>query len=519
MTPTASAAGARTPGSRAEDEIRILARGGSLAVAGVAVGAMLQFLVVLVLTRGLDAGSAGALLETIAYFTIVGNTTALGTDAGVIRELSARTAAERPPQLRRLLTVAGSPVAAIGLVLAVVSFVAAHPIAGVFFDPAHRHGGAIDIRIVAPALPLAGLTIVGLAATRGLGTMLPWVAVQNLGVPALRLAFVITAVASGVGGALVTVAWTVPVVAGAAATLVVVGRLVRRTEAARKAPLGLAYEGPDFARFWRFCAPRAVGGALDFIVLTLDVLLVGALRSTRDAAVYAAASRFVVIGTFLLAAVSRPLTEQFGRLLALGDTDAVGALYHLSTRWTMVLGWPLYIVCLLFGGTVMSLFGSGYSSGMAALMTLSLASLLDLGTGNMNTLLVMSGKSGWELGNSIMVVVLNVTLNVVLIPKFGITGAALAWAASIVALNVAWMVEVHILLELRPFDLGSMSIVGAIGLAYGAIGGVARLALGDSPIGLAIAAVAGTILFAGLLRHARETLRLDDLVAVLRPGS
>ncbi len=369
-------------------DIRMFARGGTLAVAGLALGSVLQFLVVIAITRGLDRGSAGALLETIAFFMIVSSAATLGADIGLVRDVPKLVGEGRVGDVRRVLRTAFWPPGALGLLLAVVTFSAAAPLADLFFDAAHRDSGATYIRIVAFALPLSSLTTIALAGTRGLGTMVPYVASQNLLLPARRVLLVVTAVGAWLGGARVMVGWTVPIALAAAAAVVVLRRLVLRREA--ESPPGAAAGSIDAGAFWRFAAPRAVASIFEITVLMLDVLLVGALRSTREAAVYAAASRLVLFGGFLLFAVSRPLAPQFSRLLFRGEVRTAGSLYHIATWWGMLAAWPLYITFAVFPAPVMNIFGPGFSAGATTLVILSLAYMFDLGTGNMNVLLLMS---------------------------------------------------------------------------------------------------------------------------------
>jgi O-antigen/teichoic acid export membrane protein len=505
--------------TQATADIQTFARGGSLAVAGLAFGSLLQFLVVVVLTRGLDAGSAGTLLETIAFFTIFAAAGTLGADVGVVRDVSALVASGRAFSMRSLLEVAAYPVVVVGALVAIGSFVAAGPLADVLFDPAHSHEGATYIRIVAAALPLAALTTIALAATRGLGTVVPYVTVQNLVIPVLRIILVVATVGAGLAGAAVAVAWTLPVAAGALTAFVALRRLVVRrrdqaTSQGAESPSAISASG-----FWRFAAPRAVASIFEISVLMLDVLLVGALRSTREAAVYAAASRLVIFGSFLLFAVSRPLAPQFTKLLARGEIGSAGALYHVATWWGMVVAWPLYIALAIFAEPAMRLFGPGYAAGSTALVILSLAYMFDLGTGNMNTLLLMAGKSSWNLANSALALSLNVALNLLLIPPFGIEGAAVSWAASIVAYNLAALIEMRTLLGLSPVDSVYPIIVGATALCYGVVGAVVRLLVGNSLEGLIVAAAAGSFLYAILLWRWRGALRLHDLAAALRPSA
>jgi O-antigen/teichoic acid export membrane protein len=503
--------------ARARTDIRALARGGSLAVAGLALGSLLQFLVVIAITRGLKAGSAGALLETIALFMIVSSTATLGADIGLVRWVPGLLGAARGQELRRLLVFASWPPAVVAIVAAVGGFAAATPLARVLFDAAHREDGATYIRIVAFALPLAALTTIALAATRGFGTMVPYVAIQNLVLPALRVALVAIAVVAGLGGDIVAVGWTVPIAAGAFAAFVALQRLLSRHKA-EPAPAGDSGAAIDAGPFWRFAAPRALAAVFEITVLMLDVLIVGALRSSREAGVYAAASRVVLFGGFLLFAVSRPLAPQFSRLLSRRDVRTAGSLYHVATWWGMLATWPLYVTCAVFAVPVMKVFGPGYSFGATALVILSIAYMFDLGTGNMNVLLLMSGNSSLNLANSALALVLNVGLNVALIPPYGIKGAAIAWAASVVAYNVAAALEIRLLLGLGPLSSEYPLIVAATA-AYAAIALIVRFSVADNVVGLFVSVATGGVLYGLLLWRWRRALRLSDLAAALRPSA
>jgi hypothetical protein len=69
--------------------------------------------------------------------------------------------------------------------------------------------------------------------------------------------------------------------------------------------------------------------------------------------------------------------------------------------------------------------------------------LVPLAAGNVGSVLLLGGKSTWVLLDKVAVLVVNVGLNLLLIPRFGILGAAMAWAVSIVVDNVLAVLQVH----------------------------------------------------------------------------
>jgi O-antigen/teichoic acid export membrane protein len=505
---------------RAEQrDVRVLARSGTLALVGVAASAALQFALVLVVTRGLGPTGAGTLLEAVALFTIVANLAQFGANTGLVRSLPRSCALGRTAEIRRTLSVALGPVVVVGIAAAAALYALAPAVGEVFFHGADRSEAVADLRIFAVALPLAPLTIVLLSATRGLGSMKPYVLVQNVALPLARLAVVAALVVAGAGGVAAAWGWAVPLALAALASAVALARGVRRAE--RRAS-GEQHESARprariAAEFWRFSAARGVAGVLGMTVTWIDVLLVGALRSTREAGIYAAASRLSIAGAYALQAVGMAIAPQISEHLARGRTDRVEEVFRLATWWLMALTWPLYLVLLAFAPLVMGLFGDRFVDGHWALAILCVGMLVNLATGNVTVVLLMSGRSMLNLANAFVSLVLNATLNLLLIPRLGITGAALAWTASLVWINLAPLVQVRRLLGVRPpFGPGYAAVaLAAIG-CFGVVGLAARLTLGMSVPTLMLAVGVGSAGYALLLRRLRGMLGLGELWRAVR---
>ena len=117
----------------------------------------------------------------------------------------------------------------------------------------------------------------------------------------------------------------------------------------------------------------------------------------------------------------------------------------------MAASLPIYITLALFPQYLLHVFGAQFSVGHTALAILSLAMLVNVSTGNVTAVLLMGGKSSWNLMNAFGALTINVILNLTLIPRFGMVGAAIAWGASIAAQNLAAVIQVRALLGLRPF--------------------------------------------------------------------
>jgi hypothetical protein len=104
----------------------------------------------------------------------------------------------------------------------------------------------------------------------------------------------------------------------------------------------------------------------------------------------------------------------------------------------------------------------------------------------------------------------------VLIPRYGMNGAAFAWLVSIAVNNVAGLIEVRYLLGLTPFGAGFSLVAGASLVCFGGLGLAARVLFGVSLPVFVVFLVASTALYCGVLWRSRGILHLDMLLEGVR---
>jgi len=202
--------------------------------------------------------------------------------------------------------------------------------------------------------------------------------------------------------------------------------------------------------------------------------------------------------------------------MAQRNWDRARGVYQTTTSWLMVATWPMYLTFALFAPTLLDLFGKGFEGGAGALQVLGLTMLVATAVGTVDMVHHMGGKSSWNLINTVVALSSNIILNLLLIPRYGGTGAAIAWSSSILLTNLMPLVQVWKFLGMHPFGRGFPNVVLAAGAAYGALGLVLRVALGTSlPVFLLYQLVAGLLYVAMLWRH-RQVLQLDILLGELK---
>ncbi len=410
-----------------------LVRGASLTTVGAVLNAGLGFVLTVVIARSLGVRDSGVLFTGTALFTLVTVLGKMGADTGLVRDLAQRRPLGRYREDRRLLLLALLPVLLATTALGAAAWTASDVLAGIVFNDAGASGGTV-LRVLALVLPFGALSLVAVAASRGLGDLVPLVLVENVGKPALRV--VLCLVVGLVGGGLTAMvwAWAAPaLLACAVAGLLLARRLRGRQGPEQEPPLpwrGLA--GP----FWSFAGPRGVAAALDVANSSVGILLVSALSGTGQAAVLAGSMRYAVAGTLGLQAIRLVVMAPMSQLLSAGDVKGAERLHQTTTLLALVVTGPLYVLLGLHAGTALSLLGDDFSAGAPVLVLLCLAMMVNLVTGNVQVVLLMGGRSRTNLAAVLTGLLLNIALAALLVPSYGALAAAGAWAVAVCVENL-----------------------------------------------------------------------------------
>jgi O-antigen/teichoic acid export membrane protein len=128
-------------------------------------------------------------------------------------------------------------------------------------------------------------------------------------------------------------------------------------------------------------------------------------------------------------------------------------------KWTFIINLPLFLIILIFPGVALNiLFGTEYLAAENALMILSIGGLFVSLTTIFSTLLFIKGKSKLVLLNILVVALFNVILDILLIPKYGLEGAAFATLLSNILFGVAALIETKIYFGFIPLRKKMLSI-------------------------------------------------------------
>lgn len=478
-----------------------------MSLVGSASSAVLGFLIVFLAARLLGDHGAGVLLQVIALFTILTVIAKLGMDSAALWLLP-RLIASEPTRVRGQVNYILTCSATVGLLAGGALLVLIRTWSGGLPEASLGTAGLI----IAVCLPFGTAVLVAMAITRATGAVGSFVALGNVGLPLLRLGAVAGAAWWGLSAMSVSAAWALAVVPILGALLLVTYRRVRKLESTRHASASRWPTRPERRKVLGYALPRTISAGLEQALVWLDVLIVGTLLGAASAGVYGSASRFIAVGLIIDTAVRIIVAPRFSVLLHQGDLEGVTDLYRTATQWLVLFASPGLILLAVFAPVFLGWLGPDFASGAGTLTILALGSLVTFLAGNIHTLLLMSGHTGWAALNKAVALSVSVGGCLLLVPRLGITGAALAWVIAMVTDALLATLQVLKLVGVPPQFAPATSalIIGAGSMAVPAL--AFRTALGAGIWSLVSAAFLGLLLLGSMVYWRRDALGLNGIL-------
>jgi O-antigen/teichoic acid export membrane protein len=239
----------------------------------------------------------------------------------------------------------------------------------------------------------------------------------------------------------------------------------------------ISRESLDYKEVINYAWPLTISAALTLVLgREIDFVLLGIFGSARDVGIYRVYLYFVMPLQVMVASLAQIYQPTVTELIAQGQLEETIANFKKISKWTLQIN-ILLMLLLFFGGEalVYYFFGKDFIVSPGVLSILAIGKVLDSSVGPTLMTLEAFGKSRLILFNSILVVVLQVGLAYLLIPRFGLVGAGIARAFSFVLTNYIELLEVWWFYNITPFNSsygwtcvsGFVALLAGFGVQYG----------------------------------------------------
>jgi O-antigen/teichoic acid export membrane protein len=221
-------------------------------------------------------------------------------------------------------------------------------------------------------------------------------------------------------------------------------RLHRRLPRGPTAPAALP-------RLMRFAVPLFFAAVLSTLTGSGDTIILG-LFYPSAVGTYSASltlARLLQVGIGATAYIFLPVATRYVRT---DDVASIRASYVTVTKWMALFSLPLFVLFFFLPGASLGfVYGSHYTTIIAPLEITVLGAFVSTLFGPGSATQVAFGQTRLVAYNSLAAALVDVILALWLVPSFGATGAAIAWAAAAVVVAGLPMVELTLLAGVHPF--------------------------------------------------------------------
>ena len=413
----------------------------SISILGAGVALLCQVL----LARLLGAEEYGWYVLILAWVQILIVPSVCGFDTAVLRCTSTAVAEKDWSHLRGLLSFSFL------MVLAISAFVALITGLVVEYGPLGWGADRKFAMLVALALiPIMSLTPVASEALRGLKKILLASTITKILRPALLLVVVILMSQHFTVGLQALDVIAVNVIAAILALIILTASL------GRSLPAGVFRSSPSYtpAHWFNIAFPMVFMSAMYMILAKIDIIMLGKFSGAANAGVYAATGRLTEIVGFGLAAVNSIAAPMLAEHFSKKDFSKLQLTLSWSARLALVFTLFASIALWFIGEFVLSWFGEEFVRGHVALRVLLIGSIASSFAGPVGYMLTMAGEQKIAALVVGATAVLNIAMNLILIPRYGLVGAAAATSISTVACNLSMFVIVRAKWKLNSSALG-----------------------------------------------------------------
>jgi len=184
----------------------------------------------------------------------------------------------------------------------------------------------------------------------------------------------------------------------------------------------------------------------------IQTIFIGSLSTISGVGIFSVAGQISMVSGEFSSSINTTAKPIIAELNEKEDLPQMERIYQMANKWVVIAQLPIFLVMVMFPATLLSIFGEDYTEGASALIILAIAGLIKVGTGMGGIIIDMTGYTKMKLVNSIIRLATFIILDLLLIPKWGVVGAAIAVLGGEGGVNILRMVQVFFIFRILPFN-------------------------------------------------------------------
>ena len=437
--------------SAMQSEISGAASSAAVVGVGTIVGNVFKYGNNFMIQRAFGPGPYGLYTLSMAIVTLAASIFNLGLDDAMVRYTSIYRGKKQPHLLRGLAIFCSIMVGVAGMLGAFLIFYLAPYIAAVKHSPE-----VIPILLIMiPIIPLTCMQVVWSAGLQGFKAFKWRVLTQRLIIPGVLLVLMVPVLLFFRNITSVAIAALLSILICTLVSLLFFFRQL--TQVSRQTARGF-----ELREWIGFAAPNFLTSIVDTVLDSVDTVLLAVFAISNVAiGQYGAAIRIAIFISMPLQSFNTMFSPTIAELYSKGEQQKLSTMFKIVTKWAITFSLPIFWIAVLFAEPLLGIAGSGFSPAWPLLIALAIGNLINVGTGSVGYMLLMTGHQKITFLNSFVAIVFNLVLGILLIPRFGAMGVAIATGVALSVVNLMRMLQVYIFLKMTPFRWDTLKPIGA----------------------------------------------------------
>ena len=420
-----------------------IARGVGMSSIGQGASRLLGYATQVAMARMYGPGQLGFYVLGTTLVQIANILSQFGMDNGVVRYVAHYQAEGDVRRVRGTLIQALWVPFALSVALSVLLFLSSGFLANTVFNEPFLETVFSAFSVSVPFFTLMSMA---LWATQGFQTVKPTAYVQYVLRPLLNLVLIVVFYLFDVLVLGAVASYILSMVFGAVLSLYYLRRIFPRLLDREVKP---KYES---RALFRASAPMIVANLTQQVNSWLALLVIGAFENAREVGIYDVAFRTAALSTLVLFAFAGIFSPMISSLYRRGLLQDLAYLYKDVSYWAFTGALAFFLVTALLAQDIMMVFGSKFVLGWPVIVVIAAAQLFSASVGPSARVLAMTGYQRIVMFATVGSIAAAALLNLLLVPAFGIFGAAAATAVALVLVNAVTLLFVHRLLGFWPYS-------------------------------------------------------------------
>ncbi len=249
----------------------------------------------------------------------------------------------------------------------------------------------------------------------------------------------------------------------------------------------------------KYSLPLFMSSIISILLRQADIIMLGHIKTEEAVAIYKISVQLCAIIPFFKHITATFFGPMISSLYHSGKRNEMIHTYRTVTKWSFTFGLMIFLGIVLFGKSGLHIFGREFIEGHTALILVACGSMIGVMTGQTGSMNAMTGHPKFNLISSIVTFTVNIILNIIMIPKYGIVGAATATLISAIIGNSLSLLYLYSTQKIQPFNYKYIKPLVAGAVSYTVVYLLNHMIMWDGMTDILIKGSIFVLVFTGII--------------------